>query len=175
MRDSDHFCHHIVWCFCLFVCVHHVFNPKYLSKGRACSAYIELSAAPHPVSFTCTRISPRDVFSTIGSRGSFLSLCELLCSYVRKPYLIRGRKFDIRLYVLVTGFNPLRVYVFEDGLVRFATQRCVQNRLTLFHVPPFTTLCGVYFEAFVYKGTEISQRVLILFRRAHEVLSLDVP
>ena len=55
-------------------------------------------------------------------------LCRYLwlsSSYVRKPYLIRGRKFDIRLYVLVTGFNPLRVYVFDDGLVRFATQKYV--------------------------------------------------
>lgn len=42
--------------------------------------------------------------------------------YIDNPYLINGKKFDIRLFTLVTSFDPLRLYVFEDGLVRFATE-----------------------------------------------------
>lgn len=42
-------------------------------------------------------------------------------SYVENPYLINNTKFDIRLYVFVTSVNPLRIYLFEDGLVRFAS------------------------------------------------------
>ncbi|XP_015724436.1 tubulin polyglutamylase TTLL4 isoform X2 [Coturnix japonica] len=45
----------------------------------------------------------------------------LVQRYLHKPYLIDGRKFDLRIYVYVTCYDPLRVYMFEDGLVRFAS------------------------------------------------------
>lgn len=44
-----------------------------------------------------------------------------LCRYLHKPYLIGGKKFDLRIYVYVTCYDPLRVYLFKDGLVRFAS------------------------------------------------------
>ncbi|RLU18834.1 hypothetical protein DMN91_009191 [Ooceraea biroi] len=41
--------------------------------------------------------------------------------YLSQPMLIRDAKFDLRLYVLVTSFNPLKIYMYPDGLVRFAS------------------------------------------------------
>ena len=47
----------------------------------------------------------------------------LASRYLSNPHLINGLKYDLRIYVLVTSFNPLKVYMYNDGLVRFATEK----------------------------------------------------
>lgn len=46
---------------------------------------------------------------------------HLVQEYISNPYLIEGLKFDLRLYVLISGCDPLRIFIFKEGLARFAT------------------------------------------------------
>jgi hypothetical protein len=39
-----------------------------------------------------------------------------------EPYLLDGRKFDLRIYALISSVKPLEIYVHRDGVVRFCTE-----------------------------------------------------
>ncbi|XP_019378470.1 PREDICTED: tubulin polyglutamylase TTLL6, partial [Gavialis gangeticus] len=45
-------------------------------------------------------------------------ICQL---YISRPFIIDKFKFDLRIYVLVTSCDPLKIFVYEEGLARFAT------------------------------------------------------
>ena len=51
----------------------------------------------------------------------------LIQRYIDRPLLIHGMKSDLRIYVFVTGVNPLRIYVHDCGLVRFAIEPYVDE------------------------------------------------
>lgn len=52
---------------------------------------------------------------------------RMICQrYIEKPLLIDGYKFDLRVYVLITSVDPLRIFVYNDGLVRLATNKYVE-------------------------------------------------
>lgn len=55
----------------------------------------------------------------------------IVSRYIAHPYLINGRKFDIRLYVAVTSFDPLRIYVHEEVTIRRATRTRAGTRSVL--------------------------------------------
>jgi len=61
----------------------------------------------------------------------------LVSKYLSKPHLLRGFKYDLRIYIVVTSFEPLKAYIFKEGLVRLATQ-------------PYTTAKGSLKKRFVH-------------------------
>ena len=54
----------------------------------------------------------------------------LLQRYLMKPYLIDGKKFDLRIYVLVSGVDPLRIYIHDEGLTRISTSKYSLNNIS---------------------------------------------
>ncbi|XP_048210526.1 probable tubulin polyglutamylase TTLL2 [Perognathus longimembris pacificus] len=47
----------------------------------------------------------------------------VLQKYICNPLLVGRYKCDLRVYVCVTSFRPLTVYLYQEGLVRFATEK----------------------------------------------------
>jgi tubulin polyglutamylase TTLL5 len=65
------------------------------------------------------------------SQNQFGSDRMVVSKYVSNPLLINNHKFDLRIYVLLTCIEPLRIYVYNEGLVRFASEPYNNSRGSL--------------------------------------------
>ena len=74
--------------------------------------------------------------------------------YLSNPYLINGRKFDLRIYVYVSSYDPLCIYIYDNGLVRFASSKWVIfDCLLSTSSPSIAKLCYTT----MYLGTNVFQ------------------
>lgn len=47
---------------------------------------------------------------------------EIVTKYISNPLLIEGKKFDLRIYTLVTGYNQMKIYLYNEYFARLATE-----------------------------------------------------
>jgi tubulin polyglutamylase TTLL1 len=47
----------------------------------------------------------------------------VVSKYIDNPFLMGGKKFDLRIYCLVTTFRPLKAYLYQQGFCRFCNEK----------------------------------------------------
>ena len=57
----------------------------------------------------------------------------LITKYITNLHLINGKKYDLRLHVLVSGLKPLRIYFYNEGFARIATEKFNLNKSLIFN------------------------------------------
>lgn len=74
-----------------------ILKPKNSSRGRGIEVLRDVAAAP-------------------------LDRQWLVQEYIDRPHLMNARKYVLRLYVLVTSVEPLRVYFYREGFAKLASE-----------------------------------------------------
>ncbi|RWS21529.1 tubulin polyglutamylase TTLL4-like protein, partial [Leptotrombidium deliense] len=98
-----------------------IVKPPAAARGVGISIVSDISQLPKIVR-TPKKVSIVTSKSLPDLRRSNNKAQLIVQEYISNPCLLFNRaKFDLRFYCLVTSFNPLRAYLFDDGLVRFAS------------------------------------------------------
>ncbi|KAG5498723.1 hypothetical protein JKF63_03011 [Porcisia hertigi] len=97
---------------------HFIWKPSRGSCGRG--ILISQAGAEHAP--TWERIMEEIKCRSASKETRRLFSSYVVQEYIENPFLVEGRKMDLRLYVAVTSYNPLTIYLHEEGLVRFAAE-----------------------------------------------------
>ncbi|KAL1264458.1 hypothetical protein QQF64_004813 [Cirrhinus molitorella] len=102
---------------------------------------------------------------------------HMICQvYISKPFIIDGFKFDLRIYVLVTSCDPFRIFMYNEGLVRFCTTQYTEpTGSNLEDVCMHLTNYAInkHSENFVRDEDTGSKRKLSSFKTHMEAMSYD--
>ncbi|TRY55158.1 hypothetical protein DNTS_032648 [Danionella cerebrum] len=102
---------------------------------------------------------------------------HMICQvYIAKPFVLDGFKFDLRIYVLVTSCEPFRVFMYNEGLVRFCTSQYTEPTVSnlgdvCMHLTNYAI--NKHSENFVRDEDTGSKRKLSSFKNQMEDLSYD--
>ena len=94
-------------------------------------AQLQLQMAVNPAQYWIIKPSSSSQGKGIFITNSFADVVQnrdtlgnsVASHYISNPLLIDQLKFDLRVYVALTSVYPLKVYVYEEGLARFATTK----------------------------------------------------
>lgn len=78
--------------------------------------------------------------------------------YVARPHLINGTKYDLRIYVLMTSVSPLRIYLYDEGLVRFASNPYRADNASLADIYTHLTNYSINKNSSTYQANEDPER-----------------
>ena len=62
------------------------------------------------------------LFSKIKDLPKYLQSSSMTVQrYIDKPLLVDGLKFNLNVYIVIVGFDPIHAFIFDEGLARFCT------------------------------------------------------
>merc|ERR1719387_1406450 len=76
--------------------------------------------------------------------------------YVENPLVIGGKKFDLRLYCLITSYNPMTIYLHRGGFCRFSMARFSMDKSQFTNMSSHLTNVAV--QKHTAKGKDAYQR-----------------
>lgn len=106
-----------------------------------------------------------EIFRHCESDG-FQWICQ---KYIERPQLIHGYKFDIRQWVLVTDWNPLTVYIWNQPYLRFAGQKydeTLSDRSEYVHLVNNSIIKNM--EGFKVKNEDLNAQGYMWFKQQYE-------
>ncbi|CAF0909007.1 unnamed protein product, partial [Didymodactylos carnosus] len=95
--------------------------------------------------------------------------------YLDNPYVIGGKKFDIRIYMLVTSYNPLRVWLYREGFARYKwSMSRLRQYLTAKHGSEIVEIMLKQMDDIFIKSLQSVQKIMINDKHCFELYGYDI-